>query len=164
MQEIFQEWKAKKEAVKKQNRKFIKKLSGHAGKRLNAYADELHEKAFSTINCLDCANCCSSIPPIVNNTDAARIAKYLGMGVSEFEATYLKVDEDKDKVMQATPCPFLQEDKTCKIYEVRPKACRAYPHTDQQEFSKNLHLHVENAYYCPAVYNILETMKKNIPV
>lgn len=27
------------------------------------------------------------------------------------------------------PCPKLKGDNTCRIYEKRPKACRAYPHT-----------------------------------
>ncbi|MBT29802.1 MAG: zinc/iron-chelating domain-containing protein [Thalassobius sp.] len=160
----YKEWQAKKSSVKKQNKKFINKLAQHKGKRLDVFADEIDERTFKKVDCLQCANCCSSIPPIVNNTDVNRIAKHLGMKPQEFEDTYLMIDEDQDKVMKTTPCTFLQEDNMCSIYEVRPKACREYPHTGSQEFSNNLHLHAPNAFYCPAVFHILEEMKKNIPV
>jgi hypothetical protein len=86
------------------------------------------------------------------------------MKPADFEATYLKIDEDGDTVMNASPCPFLQVDNACAIYEVRPRACREYPHTDNQEFSQNLNLHAPNAQYCPAVFHILEEMKRRIPV
>ena len=86
------------------------------------------------------------------------------MKVGDFEKEYLKVDEDGDTVMNQTPCPFLQEDNYCLIYEVRPKACRQYPHTDAQQFSAEMKLHAQNALYCPAVYHILEAMKKRVPV
>ena len=157
-------WRKKKTAYKKQNKKFIKQLQQHKGKRLDNYANELTEETFKKVDCLQCANCCSSIPPIVNKTDANRIAKHLKMKPAEFEEKYLRVDEDGDTVINTSPCPFLGEDNYCQIYEVRPKACREYPHTDAQQFSDNLHLHAPNAQYCPAVFHILEEMKKHIPV
>lgn len=164
MKNMIEAWRQKKGSTLKHNKKFIRKLSQHKGKRLDKFADELHEEAFSKINCLACANCCSSIPPIVNKTDANRIAKHLGMKLSEFEAQYLIEDEDGDIVINQSPCPFLQANNECLIYEVRPKACREYPHTDRQEFSKHMRLHAVNATYCPAVFYILEEMKKRVPV
>ena len=161
---MIEDWKQKKENSLKHNKKFIRKLSQHKGKRLDRFAEELHEEAFSKISCLDCANCCSSIPPIVNKTDANRMAKHLGMKVAEFENQYLVVDEDGDTVINQSPCPFLQENNECLIYEARPRACREYPHTDAQQFSKRMHLHATNATYCPAVFYILEEMKKRVPL
>lgn len=55
------------------------------GKKLDELGDELHEVVFSELNCLDFANYCTPIPPIVNKTDSARIAKHLGMKQSEFK-------------------------------------------------------------------------------
>jgi len=164
MEDLITEWKQKKHAVKKQNKKFVRHLNQHKGKHLNRSGGELHDAAFKKIDCLDCANCCSSIPPIVNKTDSNRMAKHLKMKPSAFEEKYLRVDEDGDTVINASPCPFLGDGNYCQIYEVRPKACREYPHTDALQFSDNLHLHATNAQYCPAVFNIIEEMKRRIPV
>ncbi|MGB0524190.1 MAG: YkgJ family cysteine cluster protein [Flammeovirgaceae bacterium] len=164
MADLITDWKKRKGSVGKKHKKFIRKLAQHKGKHLNRLADETHDRVFAKIDCLACANCCTSIPPIVNKTDSTRIAKHLGMKQSEFEEHYLTVDEDHDTVMNQSPCPFLQADNRCEIYEVRPKACREYPHTNQQEFSQNLHLHAQNAMYCPAVFHILEAMERNVPV
>lgn len=157
---MIEEWKNKRLEVRNANKKYIKKLARQKGKKLDEKAEELHDEVFDELDCLDCANCCSSIPPIVNKTDSARIAKHLGMKLSKFQEEYLVEDEDRDMVMKTTPCTFLQADNTCLIYEHRPKACREYPHTNAYEFSKNLKLHVKNAHYCPGVFHILERMKK----
>lgn len=159
---LIEDWKERRQSTKKEQRKFIDRLKRENSKKLNQLADDLHEEVFAEIDCLDCANCCTSIPPIVNRTDAARIAKNLGMKSSKFYKEYLHEDKDGDMVMNATPCPFLQKDHTCLIYEFRPKACREYPHTDNLEFSNHLKLHKENIVYCPAVFHILERISKTI--
>ena len=156
---LIEHWQAKKSSAKKRHTKFVKQLKRKKGKVLDELGDEIHEKVFQEIDCLDCANCCSSIPPIVNRTDSNRLAKHLGMKVKHFEVEYLIVDEDGDTVMNTSPCPFLLADNKCMVYEYRPKACRKYPHTDQMEFSQNLRLHATNARYCPAVFHMLERME-----
>lgn len=164
MPDLIEEWRKKKASIGKKHKKFIRKLAQHKSKQLNRFGDDIHDQVFSKIDCLDCANCCTSIPPIVNKTDSARIAKHLGMKLADFEDKFLTVDDDQDTVMNQSPCPFLLADNACSIYEVRPKACREYPHTNNQEFSQNLQLHAQNAIYCPAVFHILEIMEKNVPV
>lgn len=82
------------------------------------------------------------------------------MNAGEFKTKYIVFDEDGDMVMNETPCPFLGQKNECKIYEIRPKACRKYPHTDHDEFSKHYDLHLANVNYCPAVFHILERMQK----
>lgn len=163
MEDSIQSWKNKKEGAQKSLKKFTKKLNQHRGKHLDQFAAATHEKIFQKIDCLDCAGCCSGLPPIVNKTDAQRISKKIGLSLTDFEQQYLTVDEDQDTVLQQTPCPFLLEDNKCSIYEFRPKACREYPHTDVN-FSKNLSYHAKNALYCPATFHILVQLKKNIPV
>ena len=91
-----------------------------------------------------------------------RIANQLSMKVTTFKDHYIKVDEDMDMVMNQSPCPFLQSDNKCEIYEVRPKACREYPHTEEFDFINNLKLHAVNAVYCPAVFDMLEELKKSL--
>lgn len=163
MEDLIQSWKNKKDGAQKSLKKFTKKLRQHKGKRLDQFAAMTHTNVFEKIDCLDCAGCCAGLPPIINKTDAQRISKKLGLSVANFEKDYLRVDEDRDTVLQQTPCPFLLEDNKCSIYEFRPKACREYPHTDVN-FSKNLSYHAKNSLYCPATFHILEALKKNVPV
>ena len=155
----IEQWLERKDEVKIENKKLIKKLLRLKSKKLNEATKGLHNKIFKEIDCLDCANCCKSIPPIINETDSRRIAKHLGMKVTKFKDKYVKFDEDMDMVMNLSPCPFLQADNKCLIYEYRPKACREYPHTEDYEFTKQLKLHTINASYCPAVFHILEKLK-----
>lgn len=160
--DLIQDWKNRKTANRKRNNQFVKKLKRQPAKKLDILGDQIHEAVFQEVDCLDCANCCSTVPPMLNPTDISRIARHLGMKNAQFQETYLVMDEDGDMVMNTTPCPFLQEDYTCLIYEFRPKACRQYPHTDQMEFSQHLELHAVNARHCPAVFHILERMMKHV--
>ena len=118
-------------------------------------AETIHKEVFEEMDCLQCANCCKSIPPIVSSRDSKRIAQSLGMSKADFEDKYINVDEDGDRVINASPCPFLQEDNKCRIYDVRPAACRQYPHSGDMDFFKHLSLHKRNAKYCPALYEIV---------
>jgi Fe-S-cluster containining protein len=156
-------WQNKKDSSLKANKKFARKLSPHKGKHLDRLAAQTHERVFEHLDCLDCAGCCKGLPPIVNKTDAQRIAKRIGLSVAAFERTYLTLDEDNDQVLQQTPCPFLLDNNHCSIYEFRPKACRAYPHTDEQ-FSKNITYHTKNTLHCPATFFIFEELKRCVPV
>ncbi|MFK8103815.1 MAG: YkgJ family cysteine cluster protein [Saprospiraceae bacterium] len=160
MKDLIEHWKLKKDAVKKPQQQFVRQLKRKKRKEIDELADQLHQEVFQEIDCLDCANCCTSIPPLLTRTDISRIAKHLGMKTAEFQEQYAVQDEDGDIVMNASPCPFLQADHACMIYEHRPKACRQYPHTNQQAFMQNLKLHATNAQYCPAVFHILERMMK----
>lgn len=154
---LIQEWK-NQNISKKSNHKLLKRLSDKKIKKLDEIAEHTHDEVFTDIDCLDCANCCKSIPPIVLNTDIKRISKHLGLSESGFASKYVTQDTDGDSVMNASPCPFLGEGNLCDIYDVRPKACRQYPHTDNFEFRKNAKLHAINATYCPGVYHILKRL------
>jgi len=81
------------------------------------------------------------------------------MRPAAFTEKYLRTDEDGDQVLQLLPCPFLGTDNYCGIYEVRPKACREYPHTDRRNMHEILDLTLKNTAVCPAVFEILERMK-----
>jgi len=123
---------------------------------------ELHEDEFERTNCLQCANCCKTTGPLFTNADIARIAKFYRMKITDFIEKYLRFDEDNDYVLQQVPCAFLGADNYCSIYEVRPKACREFPHTDRKKFHKISHLTLKNVAICPAAFNIVEAMKKRL--
>ena len=90
------------------------------------------------------------------------MAKYLRLKPAEFEAKYLRVDEDNDWVLQSLPCPFLGEDNHCMVYDVRPKACREFPHTDRKKIYQIADITAKNVAICPAAFAIVEKMKERL--
>jgi Fe-S-cluster containining protein len=78
----------------------------------------------------------------------------------DFIGKYLRIDEDDDYVLQSSPCAFLDDHNYCSIYEVRPKACREYPHTDRKKMVQIMDLTFKNTSVCPAVLQMVERLKK----
>jgi len=146
----------------KENKKFFQKLKGVKPKIIDQKIHQLHEEVFACTYCLECANCCSTTGPLFTDKDIGRIAKQLRIKPSEFTEKYLRIDEDKDYVLQQVPCAFLGEDNRCSIYDVRPKACREFPHTDRIKQHQILNLTQKNVAVCPAVYEIVEKLKSVI--
>jgi uncharacterized protein len=145
---------------RKQHTAAVKRLSGGDTRKLDERIHGLHADAFETIDCLDCANCCRSLGPRVTDADVQRMAAFLRIKPSKLVETYLVVDEDGDYVFKSMPCPFLGADNYCSIYESRPRACREYPHTDRPRMYQMLQLMLKNSATCPAVYEILERLRK----
>lgn len=133
-------------------------------KKLKPYdVDELfnteHENVFEEIDCLQCGNCCKTTPPLLLNEDINRISKHLNLSVKNFMEKYVVKDDDGDYVFCQIPCVFLDLDNYCAIYEVRPNACREYPHTNRKKMHQILELTIKNAEICPAVARILENIE-----
>lgn len=162
MQEHLSNLKKLAREKESENKQFFKKLKQKPPKNLDYIMQDLHEEAFNDIDCLECANCCKTTGPLFTNKDIERIAKHLRLKPSEFIANYLRVDEDNDHVLQSVPCTFLGEDNYCSIYDVRPKACREYPHTDRRKFHQITSITLKNTHVCPAVYKIIENLKQTI--
>ena len=146
----------------KENKTFFTKLKKKPPKQLDYLMQELHEKEFERTDCLECANCCKTTGPLFTDKDIQRIAKHFNTKAQQFIELYLRLDEDNDYVLQNVPCVFLGSDNYCSIYEVRPKACREFPHTDRKKFQQISNLTMKNVAICPAAYNIVEAMKKRI--
>ncbi len=123
--------------------------------------DSIHNSVFNNINCLDCANCCITTPAITLSSDIKRISKHLGLSKKQFTRKYIIDDLTGDKVFNHVPCVFLKEDNKCSIYEVRPTACRRFPHTDEPEFIKRPKWNAQNTLVCPAAYLVVEEIKKS---
>ncbi|MBM3186118.1 MAG: YkgJ family cysteine cluster protein [Bacteroidetes bacterium] len=114
------------------------------------------------MDCLTCANCCKTTSPIFRDADIRRISKHLRMKEAQFISNYLKMDDESDYVLQKSPCHFLGTDNKCDIYEVRPLACREYPHTDRKNMHQILDLTVQNTLICPAVSRIVQKILQPI--
>ncbi|MGZ0014892.1 YkgJ family cysteine cluster protein [Yeosuana sp. AK3] len=145
-----------------ESKKFFDKLKKKPPKNLDYVMQELHEQEFKQTDCLKCANCCKTTGPLFTTKDIERISKHFKLKPQQFINTYLKVDEDHDYVLQNVPCTFLAGDNYCSIYDVRPKACSEFPHTDRKKFQQISNLTLKNVAICPAAYNIVEVMKKLI--
>ena len=143
----------------KENKKFFQKLKHVKSEVLDEKIHQLHDEVFACTNCLECANCCTTTGPLFTDKDISRISKHLKIKPSEFTEKYLKVDEEKDFVLQQVPCTFLEDDNRCSIYQVRPKACLEYPHTNRRKQYQILKLTQKNVAVCPAVYHIVEKLK-----
>lgn len=127
-------------------------------------AENAHETVFAATNCLDCANCCKTHPPLLEGPDIKRIAKHLHLSEASFMSNYLLLDEDGDWVFHTVPCPFLESDNKCRIYDHRPKACREYPHTNRKKLYQISDLTLTNAEICPAVAPILDKLAAELHI
>ncbi|WP_148783483.1 YkgJ family cysteine cluster protein [Aquimarina intermedia] len=145
-----------------ENKKFFAKLKKKPPKNLDLVMEELHTKEFERTDCLTCGNCCKTTGPLFTDKDVDRIAKHLKMKSVDFEKQYLRNDDDGDFVLQSVPCVFLGIDNYCSIYDVRPKACQEFPHTDRKKFQQIASLTMKNIEICPAAFNIVEKMKEKL--
>lgn len=143
------------------NKKFVQGLKKNVPDDLDEISSGLHDEIFSRTDCLTCANCCKTTSPIFYERDVERAASFLKIRPAEFVEKYLRMDEDRDYVLTSSPCPFLEADNRCGIYEHRPNACREYPHTKRKRFHQVLDLALKNTLICPAVQEIMEKLRKH---
>jgi len=146
--------KQREEQIKHHFRKWSKSKP----KNLDAIFHSEHKQVFKKMDCLTCANCCKTTSPIFRDADIRRISKHLKMKETQFISNFLKIDEDQDYVLKSSPCQFLGEDNYCNIYEVRPLACREYPHTNRKNMFQILDLTAQNTKICPAVSMIVQKL------
>ncbi|GIM58883.1 YkgJ family cysteine cluster protein [Capnocytophaga canimorsus] len=162
MKTDFQQLKVLAKKQQDENKKFFARLKKKPPKDLDYQVQQIHDEVFENTDCLQCANCCKTTGPLFTNTDIERIAKHLRLKPQDFVSRYLYIDEDKDYVFQTLPCPFLDAENYCLIYEVRPKACREYPHTDRKKIYQISALTIKNTEICPAAFQVVERMKAKI--
>jgi uncharacterized protein len=163
--DLVADWKENAEKHDDANYSFLRRLKHNCTsvKKMDRIALELHQEAFGIVDCTKCANCCRTMRIIVTDDDVPRIAAHLGMASEEFIATYLERDEkERCYCIKTSPCPFLSADSKCTIYDVRPEKCRGYPFTDKPDFPFMSITHANNAVVCPAVFYLVEQMKKRL--
>lgn len=162
MENIIEDWAANARARQKETTKFLKTAGLSSKPDALAILKDLHTEAFQNLDCLDCANCCKTTPAIVTQQDAGRISSYLGISKKSFIRNYLLEDFNGEMTLNGVPCRFLNADNKCAIYDVRPEACRRYPHTDESDYFKRPVLNATNTTVCPAAYYIAEQLKSII--
>ena len=164
LEKLLSELPQKALEKRSESKKYFNKLKKKPRKRLDLLMQELHQEEFAQTDCLSCGNCCKTTSPIFTDKDIQRISRFLKIKEANFVSQYLKRDEDDFMVLKESPCPFLGSDNACFVYESRPRACREYPHTDRKRFIQITDLTLKNTEICPAAFNIVENLKKRLPL
>jgi len=162
MEEKLKQLKILAQNAEKENKALFKRFSKKQKRLIDDLFHTAHDEVFVYTDCLKCANCCKTLGPRITDRDVDKMAKALKIKPAEVVEQYLRTDEDGDLIFKTMPCPFLMPDNYCMIYESRPKACREYPHTDRTNILQIKNITLQNSYTCPAVFDILEQVKKRI--
>lgn len=155
--ELNDNWQKKSAEKQKQFRNFLQRADKN---KVLKQLPQLHEEAFTHIDCLQCAACCKNYSPRFKTTDIKRISKLLKLKESIFIDNYLLLDKDGDYVVKSTPCPFLDNHNYCSIYENRPSDCKRFPYTDEDVLLKRSNITLKNSTFCPAVFFVLDKLTK----
>lgn len=145
--------------IYKENLAFLKTLQNDQHGITIQKLRDIHDEVFDATDCLQCANCCKTTPALVTKADIQRIAPTLQMSAKQFIRNYVLEDINGEMNLNRIPCHFLNADHSCAIYEVRPEACRRYPHTDEKGFFNRPALNARNTVICPAAFQIVEKLK-----
>lgn len=80
--------------------------------------------------CQRCGNCCK-IPEAVylNLEDVQRLTKF--HGGTRAVRQFITFHKGRWKLKRVQPCQYLSYDNQCRIYAIRPRACRNFPLTDE---------------------------------
>ena len=142
-----------------ENKKFLSRLKKKDPRKVDEVFHSVHYEVFDEVDCLQCANCCKTTSHIFYQNDIERVARSLRMRPGDFIEKYLRIDDERDYVLKSSPCPFLDEENYCRVYDDRPKACREYPHTDRKKMVQIMELTLQNTLVCPAVFEMVERLK-----
>jgi uncharacterized protein len=161
--EIVANWRRNAKKRDDKNYQFLRALKRRASsdtmQKIDNTTARLHTEVFGIIDCKRCANCCRSMHIRITDADIPRISDHLGMTHKEFIASYLRREDGDYYIKTSPPCPFLKGN-LCSIYAIRPEKCRDYPFTDRPDFLFSSMMHASNATVCPAVFHIVETLKR----
>ena len=162
MDERYQNLITQMKDSQKQVTEFFKQLKRLKKDDCSTLFNNYHQEIEPQIDCRKCAHCCKTTSPRLNTTDIQRISKFLNIKKNLFIKNYLIEDEQKDMVLKSLPCPFLDTTDECSIYDVRPKDCKEYPHTDKEMTPLPLKLTKKNTTICPIVAAIILKLQKRM--
>lgn len=136
------------------------KFSSHPEGEIDAMFHRAVDEVSAAVDCTECAQCCMTLGPVLQDDDVARLAGRLELTPQQFRDRFLRVD-DGCLVFAATPCPLLV-DRRCSVYEDRPEDCRSYPHLHKSEMVSRLLSVIDNSATCPIVYEVLERVRREV--
>ena len=95
--------------------------------------------------------------------------KKLGISIRYDEIEYLNLTKEQLQnlkeeygkyINKEEGCPFLRENNECSLKDNLPASCKEYPYTNKPERLESLFTVIDNTFICPAVYEIVEELKK----
>lgn len=92
-----------------------------------------YEETPLRFHCTGCGQCCSGGPDyyvFLTAREAEGIRRYLNLTARWFKRRYLRRAPQGELAINnqgGGPCVFLDQDRRCGIYAVRPLQCRTYP-------------------------------------
>jgi len=121
------------------------------------------EEVQDQIDCQACAECCRVTEVEITERDVEKLAKFLGIGKSDFVKQYTSTGENSETILARTKtegCVFLSGNE-CTVYEARPANCERFPHLlkGAGSLQSRMWQFVDRATYCPIVYNWMEAAK-----
>ncbi len=120
------------------------------------------DEVWQQIDCTKCANCCKTLPVVVDNSDIKRLAARLGVSQRQFTEKYVVNGEFGEKQFASTPCAFLGSDNRCTVYEDRPTACKDFPYLHAKHFTSRSIMMISNTSSCPIVFNVWQELKTRL--
>lgn len=142
------------ESKQEENLKFRKYLELHADEeKLDKDFKELHEKYFKIYDCIKCRNCCKKLGISIryDELDKLNLTSQQLLDLKEEYGNYINKEDG---------CPFLNDNNECSLKGYLPNSCREYPYTNKPERLESLYTIMDNTFICPAVYEIVEELKK----
>ena len=146
-----------------QNYHFLPSLKMRSPKKVDRIALELHQEAFSIV---DCNEMCQLLPDAASHCHRRRHRQDRPTSGNNRAGVHRRLPgarRGRGRLPhQDSPCPFLGNDNLCKIYDVRPEKCQGYPFMDRPDFVFMTMTHANNAVVCPAVFYLVEQMKRRM--
>jgi len=162
MKDLIGEWKDEGSEIERLAKLLDEMKAEHYKDTVDTVAKGVSDEVTSEIDCLDCGNCCRTSVTDFTKGEIKRAAKHLSMTPKGFIKDYLMQDVDGTYITLSAPCPMLNTDNTCKIYEVRPAVCESYPHTQRTNFKNRVHAHQANLSMCPITYHTVKRLESEL--
>jgi uncharacterized protein len=158
MEDLIQLWNDDKNKGKAVAKQILNNLTTDNEKEFDQKIKLVSTEVVNKIDCLSCGNCCRTTVTTFNDEDINRASKFLKISRKQFINEFLITDNGEYTTI-TTPCPFLELDNKCAIYEARPQACASFPHLTKKKFFSRKQAHVENYIICPIVYSVFNRLK-----
>lgn len=147
--------------IEDDNIRFRSFLKNHADEEeLDRQFLALHNELFADYDCRKCRSCCKMYKGTFQEDEMEKAAGYLNITTDQFKDFFLKYDEiEYSYETKHMPCDFLDEDGECKLGDMKPESCKAYPYTNQPERLWSLYSILDVVEVCPVAFEIFERLK-----
>lgn len=152
-----------REAVEKEeeNDRFLRSLNSHNDAELDTLVHRINDEVSAVVDCTACGNCCKKLIINITHEEIDGLAQYLQKPVAEVKEQYIEESLAGNCFINVIPCHFLSDNK-CTIYPQRFTECRDFPHLHKPGFRKRFPGTLLHYGHCPIVYNVVETLKKEL--